>query len=463
MDAFDRGCRRGALVWHRRAGKDRVGLAVTSKELWNHPGVYWHLFPLLNQGRKILWDGRGRDGKPFLDAFPADIVKRKLDQEMKIEFVNGALWQVVGVDNVDALVGANPRGIVLSEWSLMDPMVWKLLQPILLENGGWALFIYTPRGKNHGYKTALHAERDPEWFYSLMTVRDTRRDSPGETGVPVISEADIDKIRREGEEDGKVPDEDTIQQEYYCSFSGNLQGAIYGPQMSMADREGRIARCPWEPRFPVNTAWDLGLADSMVVGAFQVIGREWRWINFYENKKMGNKVSREGYDPGMLGAIKWVKEQSYTYGRHYAPHDAEAGEISSGRSRKDFAFQHGIILDVVKKHTIEDGIDAVRRAFPSMVFDTANCDGLINAARSYRYEWDDKKQSFSRKPFHDWASHACDMVRVGVCGYIPIPMQPRPIMATGSDFNPLNYEKPSGRRPIEAMSEFDPFTGRPYR
>ena len=118
----------------------------------------------------------------------------------------------------------------------MDPLVWKLLQPILLENGGWAMFIYTPRGKNHGYTTFKVASRDPDWFCSLKTVRDTLRDSPGESGAPVILESDIDKIRREGDEEGNVPDEDTIQQEYYCSFSGNLQGAIYGTQMSMAER-----------------------------------------------------------------------------------------------------------------------------------------------------------------------------------------------------------------------------------
>jgi hypothetical protein len=326
------------------------------------------------------------------------------------------------------------------------------------------MFIYTPRGKNHGYKTYLHALRDPEWFCSMMTVKDTFRDSEGELGGPVISEVDIDKIRHEGDEEGAIPDEDTIQQEYYCSFSGNLQGAIYGTQMSMADRENRITRVPWNPQFPVHTAWDLGLSDAMTVGCFQVIGREWRWINYYENKKMGTKVSKEGYEPGMLGAIKWVKELPYTFARHYGPHDLEAGEISSGESRVDFAKKHGLILDVVKKHMIEDGIDAVRRQFSSMIFDTTNCDPLINAARSYRYEWDDKKQSFAKKPFHDWASHGCDMMRYGVCGYIPEMRQPMPQSAVGMDFNPLNYERDNRMmNQVEAAHEFDPFTGRPYR
>jgi len=114
LAAFDRGCKRHLWVWHRRAGKDRTALALTSKAAWLTPGVYWHLFPELNQGRKILWDGRDRDGKPFLDAFPEAIIKRRLDQEMKIELKNGSIWQIVGVDNANALVGANPRWLVLS-------------------------------------------------------------------------------------------------------------------------------------------------------------------------------------------------------------------------------------------------------------------------------------------------------------------------------------------------------------
>ena len=458
MRAFDLGCRRAAIVWHRRAGKDRTALAITSKELYQYPGVYWHLFPLLNQGRKILWDGRDREGKPFLDAFPPELIKRKLDQEMKIEFHNGSLWQIVGVDNVDSLVGANPRGIVFSEWSLIDPMTWKLLQPILLENGGWAMFIYTPRGKNHAHRTFLNAQKSPEWFCSLKTVRNTVRDAPGENGTPVISEADIDRIREEGE-DGILVDEDTIQQEYYCSFTGSLQGAYYAEQMLKAENENRITRVPWDPRHGVHTAWDLGLSDATAVGCFQVIGREWRWIDYYENRKIGaTRTSLKGYEAGMLGAIKWLKEKEYAYERHYGPHDIETGEISTGRSRKDFAKDHGIIFIAVPKHSPDDGIDAVRRQFSSFLFDEVKCEPLVSALRSYRKIWDPKKQEFQPKPYHDWASHAADMTRTGVAGWTPIIKAPRPTMAVGSDFNPLTYDDPR-RRPIEAEFEFDPFTG----
>lgn len=117
---------------------------------------------------------------------------------------------------------------------------------------------------------------------------------------------------------------------------------------------------------------------------------------------------------------------------------------------------------MVPKHLVADGIDAVRRQYPSMVFDTQNCDGLVNAARSYRYEWDEKKQEFSKQPYHDWSSHGADMMRTGVCGYSPIATAPRPIVASGMDFNPLNYEKDMRSLPTEAIHEFDPITGRSW-
>ena len=369
---------------------------------------------------------------------------------MKIEFTNDSIWQIVGVDNVDSLVGSNPRGIVFSEWSLIDPMVWKLLQPILVENRGWALFNLTPRGKNHGYKTYLVASDNPDWFCSLRTIRETRRDAPGEMGLAVITEEDVNRIRSEGDEDGSLVDEDTIQQEYYCSFQGLVQGAYYSTQMSMAESEGRICRVAWEPRFPVHTAWDLGVGDAMAIGFFQVVGREWRWIDYYESRNIG-----------LLGGIKEVKSKLYVYGRHYAPHDIEAREISTGESRKDFAAQHGIHFEVVPKHSVDDGIDAVRRQFPVFRFDDLKCDGLINAARSYRKIWDDKKQSFQDKPYHDWASHGADMMRCACAGWTPEFTGKRPVVAAGMDFNPLTYNvEPNVRNlPTEAMGDFDPFTG----
>jgi phage terminase large subunit len=71
---------------------------------------------------------------------------------MLIRFKCGSTWQVIGSDNYDALVGSPPVGVVFSEWALSNPQAWSLIRPILAENGGWAIFITTPRGRNHAHR-----------------------------------------------------------------------------------------------------------------------------------------------------------------------------------------------------------------------------------------------------------------------------------------------------------------------
>ena len=441
LAAFDRGCKRHLWVWHRRAGKDRTALALTSKAAWLTPGVYWHLFPELNQGRKILWDGRDRDGKPFLDAFPEAIIKRRLDQEMKIELKNGSIWQIVGVDNANALVGANPRGIVLSEWSLIDPFAWDLLRPILRENGGWAIFIFTPRGKNHAFRMFTKAKVDASWFVSVKTIADTARDSKGENGSPVLTMEDIEQERREG------MSEEMIQQEYFCSFSGSLVGAYYADQMARAEQDGRIGIRPWEPRVECYTSWDLGVSDACSVGVFQSLGNEQRCIDYYEDR-----------GKGMTGAMKWLKEKPYIYAPmgHLGPHDIKTREISTAQSRMGFAYEHGFSFTAVPKLPIDEGIDLVRRTMPTMSFDAVKCARLIDALRAYRKEWDEKNQEFKKQPLHDWSSHAADMMRTRAVGFRPQSRAPRPSFAQ-MEFDPMNHDRPIRTGPRNYNTDFDPF------
>ena len=69
-----------------------------------------------------------------IDHVPKKLVQKRSDQEMKITLKNNSILQVVGVDNIDSIVGTNPIGIILSEYSLQSPAVWDFLRPILAEN-----------------------------------------------------------------------------------------------------------------------------------------------------------------------------------------------------------------------------------------------------------------------------------------------------------------------------------------
>ena len=150
--ALESGVKRAVTVWHRRAGKDLTFIHWTACKAFERPGLYWHILPTYAQGRKIVWDGMTRDGRKFLDAFPDEVIVKKRDDEMTLWLEGGSQWQVIGTDNVDRLVGTNPVGCVFSEYPLQNPRAWDFIRPILAENGGWAVFSYTPRGRNHGYR-----------------------------------------------------------------------------------------------------------------------------------------------------------------------------------------------------------------------------------------------------------------------------------------------------------------------
>ena len=407
FEAMDNGTKRACLVWHRRAGKDSSVLNFTAKAMFGRVGNYWHLFPKQTQARKAIWNGIDGDGRKILSqVFPEPIRKRSSQQEMLIELKNESTWQLCGSDNYDSLVGSNPVGVVFSEWSLCDPNAWDYIRPMLAENGGWAVFIYTSRGKNHGYSLYNMAKKRPDWFCELLTVDNTKR----RDGTPVIGPEVIQDERDEG------MSEEKIQQEYYCSFDAQIEGAIYGPQMSAAYKDGRIGFVPIESRLQVHTAWDLGVNDYMSLWFYQAVGKEVRLIHYYENHNFG----MEHY-VNYLNEFKL--QHDINYGDHLAPHDIEVREMMTGnggvaKSRKDIAREMGISFRTVDRPKAKvEGHNAVRKLFPRLWIDETRCDRGLSCLSEYRYEKDEKTQIFRDKPLHNWASNGADALQTLALGW----------------------------------------------
>jgi len=400
--AMDNGIKRACLVWHRRAGKDSTSLNFTAKEMFKRKGNYWHLFPKQTQARKAIWNGINSDGQSILDqVFPEPVRARTSSQEMMIELKNGSTWQLAGSDNYDSLVGANPVGVVFSEWSLCDPNAWAYIRPMLAENGGWAVFIYTPRGKNHGYTLYNMAKKADEWFCQNLTVNDTKRAD----GSPVISPEAIETERAEGMEEA------LIQQEFFGSFEAQIPGAYFADQLQQAKDQNRVGRIPIEPSLQVHTAWDLGISDSMSIWFFQAMGKEIRLVDYYES-------NGKGMEHYIQYLTQWADRNGVIYGQHLAPHDIEVRELTSGRSRKDVARDMGITFRTVQRpRTKIEGIQAIRRMFPRFWIDDERAEQGYACIASYHREWDEKHQRFRDQPVHDWASHGADALQTLALGW----------------------------------------------
>lgn len=380
-------------------------------------GAYYYIFPTFTQAKRVIWEGLDKDGKRILDHFPKELIDGKPnDTEMKLRYKNGSLFQLVGSDNVDSIVGTNPIGVVFSEYALQDPVAWGFIRPILAENGGWAIFVSTVRGENHFYDLYELAKNTPGWF--------CRMDKASETNV--ISKEVLDSERQEII---RLYGNDALyQQEYECNFTVPIAGAYYADNIMMAYRDGRVGNVPHEPRITVDTWWDLGINDRMAIWFTQSIGQELRIIDFMD-----------GTGQGLPFYIAKMKEKGYIFGKHTAPHDIEVRELTSGRSRRDTAQALGISFDVAPKLPIIDGIDAVRNLFPKIWVDAVKCKDGLNALKNYRKQYDEKRKTYLNQPFHDWSSNAADAFRT---------------LATGLDFKhrglpsspPDKYMRSSQRR-----------------
>lgn len=405
---MESGGKRAVEVAHRRFGKDDVALHFTATAAIQKAGNYWHMLPQYNQARKVVWDAvNPRTGKKRIDeAFPLEIRSKTRSQDMSIEFVNGAIWQLVGSDNYNAYVGSPPIGIVLSEWAIANPMAWGFLSPILEENGGWAMFIYTSRGNNHGRTMYEHAKKTEGWFAELLTAEQT----------PVFTEEQLQKIKREyknlyGDELGEV----IYNQEYLCMWEGATLGAYYAKQIADARKSGRITKVPYRPEIEVDTFWDLGVDDSMSIWFMQPVGQTYNFIDYYESS---------GY--GLEHYAKVLKGKEYLYGNHWMPHDADIREMTNSEiamSRKEVAEGLGIKpIEVVERARnidmiVQVHIPACRNVLARCYFDEEKCGQGIMCLENYKAKYDDEKKRLGVRPEHDWSSHGADSFRTFAVGY----------------------------------------------
>ena len=398
-DYLERGGRHAELVWHRRSGKDEVSLHHTACAAFRRPATYWHMLPKAAQARKAIWAAvNPHSGKRRIDeAFPKALRAKTLENEMFIEFKNGASWQVIGSDNYNNLVGSPPAGVVYSEWALANPSARAYLRPILRENNGWQVFITTPRGKNHAHKTYEAATRNPDAFAQTLSVQDTGAMTADE--MVKERQAYIDDF---GIDAGTA----LYEQEYECSFDAAVLGAYYAGAMRRLEIAGHMVSSLYDPVLPVHTAWDIGRTDDTSIWFFQVFRGEIRLVDFY---------SESGQSPETVAAM--LDAKPYRYGDHWLPHDARAKTFASGRSVVEQLIALGYRGKVVPSLSVQDGIQAVRMTLPICYFDKDTCADGISALTTYRREWDDDKKCFHDKPEHGWESHPSDAFRMLAVGW----------------------------------------------
>jgi hypothetical protein len=379
---LENGGKRAVAVWHRRAGKDEVCLHRTAVAMMERPATYWYMLPKANQARKAIWDAiNPHTGIRRIDeAFPEVLRAKTRDDEMFIKFKNGAVFQVVGSDNYDSLVGSPPAGVVFSEWPLSKEDAWAYLRPIFKENDGWALFNYTPRGDNHGKKMFDLAEGSDDWFSQLLTADDT--------GVFTQKQLD-DELKELIAQYGPSRGKALFEQEYYCSWIRAYTGKAVYKNFSRKMHVSEESLLPFviegtEKGRQIVRGWDnTGLYPACVLMYQNTLGQMYIFKEF-----TSEDVSKDGDGVDIVdfadAVIAWC-EGEFPEARYRDIGDP-AGQIRDSRKKspKQHIADHcGIIIEDgiqtlrVRISSVEQRLAKMVQGEPAVLIDKEGCPKLI--------------------------------------------------------------------------------------
>lgn len=316
-------------------------------------------------------------------------------RETYIEGKNGTEFSFHGlkhnVQNIKSLEGADicwveeAEAVSKASWETLIPTIrkdgseiWVSFNPDMPTDETYKRFVPKPPT---GAKVVPIGWRDNPWFPAVL---------------------------KQEREDLKERDPD----EYDVVWEGNTRqtvaGAIYANEMRTAQTAGRICSVPYDASKPVQTFWDLGRADMTTIWFAQVVGFEYRIIDYYENR--GHVLAHY---------LKVLGEKPYHYGEDWLPHDADNELLASELTITQQMRAAGRKCRIVPKLPVAEGINAARTVFGKCWFDADRCSDGLNALRHYCYEVDPDTREYSARPLHNWASHGADAWR-----YLALALQP---------------------------------------
>ena len=373
--------RYAVLCTHRRFGKTTlclnhlIKMAMTSK---NHAPRFAYIAPTYSQAKKIAWD--------YLKFYTEKIPGTKWNEsELRCDLINGSRISLLSSENPDSIRGIYLDACVIDEAAnVSQNLIDEVIIPALSDRRGKLFLVSTPNGMNNiFYEYFQKAQADDKWFLYKAKA--------SETGI--VDKEELDAALA-------IMGEGKYQQEFECSFIGNIRGSIYGDLINELEDNKRIGGVPYDPAHLVNTSWDLGYTDACSVIFFQQINHNIHIIDYYENEK-----------EALPHYAEYLKEKEYIYGNHYVGHDVDQTDFSSGYSRREVAANYGIRFRVAPRMPLEDGIHAVKMILPRCKIDSDNCSDLIIALRHYHRKYNDKERVYKLKPVRDFSSHPMDALR----------------------------------------------------
>ena len=333
--------------------------------------------------------------------------------ESSIKGRNGSEFIFLGVrHNTDEIKSTEGVDICwIEEGHNLTEESWDIIDPTIRKEGSEIWVTYNTRFKFDHLHQMFVVNKPPSdaWVQRINHSDNPYLPDPLKAQMESMKEKDYEK--------------------YLHIWQGELKvlanGAIFGKQITQVKKDGRNTFIPIQSNCEVLTFADLGKHDQTAFWFVQIVGKEYRMIDYYHNRL-------EDVDH----YTRVLKALGYNYGTHYMPHDADHDRLGMKRNIKQ-QFEDGGIkpIEIVERISAkETAIQLARDILPNCWFhvgkdahrEPAECDGYIpwledgmqtrsqrmekgfEVMSNYRYKYNDADGVFQQRPHHDWASNGAD-------------------------------------------------------
>jgi hypothetical protein len=209
------------VVAGRRFGKTFLSTAELIRAALSGDGKNcWYIAPTYKAAKEIAWG-------MLIEAIPSEYITKTNETALSLHLANGSIISLKGAEKPDNLRGRALDFCVLDEFADMRKEAWfEVIRPSLSDRKGSAIFIGTPKGRNHFYDLwTKGVDKDAGWSSHQYTTL-----QGGNVDANEITAAKQDL------------DERTFEQEYEAKFV-NYSGVIY----YNFSREQSVVRYRGEP------------------------------------------------------------------------------------------------------------------------------------------------------------------------------------------------------------------------
>lgn len=381
--------------WSRRGGKDMTAFAYAVKKMVETPMNVVLVWPTKKQGYDNFWTNVENDGFKTLDHIPKQLIASQTNNkdDMKIVLKNGSTLTLLGAGDPEALRGANGKIYILSEFVDLPPGVLGVIRPIVAVNGGQIIVQSTPKidGVSGATFQLLYerAKKHPKQFASRVIA------------TAYLTDEELEEIRQDYI--AEYGNDFLFRQEFLCDWGQTSQTSYYGAILRELQKAKKIGIFEHDSRYPVYTAWDLGMADQTAITFFQyfLIDNKpvVRIIDYYENNNLDNEIH-----------VKFLKTKPYNYAWHFFPHDGSVRD-SDAIERIEKIRKHGLTnSSLLRRERKEDGIKRVSSWLKKTVINEPMTGTLIKKLKLYKRKYNGITGDYMG-PEHKTESHAADSVR----------------------------------------------------